>query len=188
MCIRDSIKIVSELPYQELTQTAGGGNIGTTSFKEVGVELEVMPHITREGMIRLKLRPKFSVQTDSVSIVLPGSDGGSVVFPQPVVDKRETITTALIEDNQTVVIGGLRKKNSITEISKIPLLGDIPLLGGLFKYQGEKTVNSELVVFITPRIVQDLKLTEQEMHHLTTAEKNMCAPEFIEPKVDRCKK
>jgi len=80
------IKIVEEIPYQELTQTSGGGNIGTTQFRDVGVELTVTPHLTREGLIRLILNPKFSVRTGDVSV------GSSVLPPQPVVAKRETIT------------------------------------------------------------------------------------------------
>ena len=181
-----SIKIVSELPYQELTQTSDGGSIGTTSFKDVGVELEVTPHITRDGMIRLKLAPKFSVQVDSVAIAIPGSGGTSIVFPQPVVDTRETTTTALIGDGQVVVIGGMRKKDSIQEVSKIPLLGDIPLLGELFKYRGEKTVNSELVVFIKPTIVIDTKLSEAESRHLEASENDLCTPQCAPKLIDDC--
>jgi len=180
-----SIKIISELPYQQLTQTSGGGNIGTTEFKEVGVELNVTPHITRDGLIRLKIRPKFSVQVDTVAIVLPGT-GGSIEFPQPVVDTREAETTALIKDGQTVVIGGLRKRDVAQEISKVPLLGDLPLLGALFRFTGEKTVNSELVVFIKPRIVTRAMLSDREVEHLAAAEAELCKPQCEETKVDRC--
>ena len=143
-----TIKIVEEIPYQELTETSGGGQIGTTKFKDVGVELIVTPHLTRDNKIRLKLKPKFSVRTSEVFVTANS-------IPQPVVAKRETDTTALIEDNQTVVIGGLRKQDLQQEIKKIPLLGDIPLLGALFRFEGESTVNSELVVFITPHLIMD---------------------------------
>ncbi|HEY5503960.1 MAG TPA: secretin and TonB N-terminal domain-containing protein, partial [Sedimentisphaerales bacterium] len=62
-----NIAITSEIPYQELTQTSGGGNIGTTSFKDVGVTLKVTPHLTRAEKIRLKVEPEFSVQTGNVT-------------------------------------------------------------------------------------------------------------------------
>ena len=182
-----NIKIVSELPFQELTQTDGGGNLGSTAFKDVGVELEVTPHITRDGMIRLKLHPKFSVQVDSVSLAIP-TEGGAVLFPQPVVDTRETTTTALIGDNQTVVIGGLRKKDSTMEISKVPLLGDIPYLGALFTFKGEKAVNSELVVFITPRIVDEPQLSPAETRRLEHSDSELCTPQYPPSLVDRCDK
>ena len=180
-----TIKIVSELPFQELTQTSGGGNIGTTSFREVGVELEVTPHIARDGMIRLKLRPSFSVQVDSVSIAMP-TQTGTISFPQPVIDTREATTTALIRDGEVVVIGGLRKKDTIMETSKVPLLGDIPLLGALFRFEGEKTVNSELVVFIRPRIVIEPTLTSKEEYFLSESERELSTPGCPTPKVDRC--
>ena len=155
------IKIVEEVPYQQLTQSTDGGSVGTTEFRDVGVELRVTPHLTREGLIHLTLNPKFSTITGSVNIV----EGGNNI-PQPVVATRETITTALIKDEQTVVIGGLKKQDKIQETSKIPLLGDLPLLGAAFRFEGESTVNSELVVFITPQIVEKPGLSEEEERYL----------------------
>ncbi|MHC4772723.1 MAG: secretin N-terminal domain-containing protein [Planctomycetota bacterium] len=159
------IKIVEEVPYQQLTQSTDGGSVGTTEFRDVGVELRVTPHLTREGLIHLTLNPKFSTITGSVNIV----EGGNNI-PQPVVATRETITTALIKDQQTVVIGGLKKQDKIQETSKVPLLGDLPLLGELFKFHGESTVNSELVVFITPQIVVKPELSEEEQRYLADSE------------------
>jgi type IV pilus assembly protein PilQ len=162
-----TIKIVEEVPYQELTETSGGGNIGTTTFKDVGVELVVTPHLTRDGKIRLKLNPRFSIRTGEDITV--ASAGGSPI-PQPVIAKRETITTALIKDGQTVVIGGLRKQEQTQEVKKIPLLGDLPLLGALFRFEGENTVNSELVVFITPKLIIEPTLSEEEQSRLVETE------------------
>lgn len=156
-----SIKIVEEIPYQELTQTSGGGNIGTTKFKEVGVALLVTPHVTRDSKIRLTLAPKFSVQTGTVSLVIP-TGLTAISSPQPIVDNREAMTQALIADGQTVVIGGLRKRDVLQEVSKIPVLGDIPILGELFKYKGEHAINSELIVFITPHIITDPSLVPSD--------------------------
>jgi type IV pilus assembly protein PilQ len=157
-----TFKIVEELPFQELTQTAGGGNIGSTQFKEVGVELNVTPHVARDGLIRLELNPKFSVQTDTVSIVIPVPGSLPIESPQPVVANRETVTTVLIENKKTVVLGGLRKKGVTQQISKIPLLGDMPILGPLFRFEGEEVIVNELLVFVTPTIVEDLAMTDHE--------------------------
>ena len=151
------IKIITEIPYQELTETSAGGSMGTTSFREVGVELEVVPHLTRDEMIRLYVKPKFSVRTGDVEIGFTGD-----ALPQPVVDKREIESTLLLKSGQTVVLGGLRKKEVTQQVNKIPLLGDLPLLGMLFRFEGEDTVNSELVVFITPWIVEQPVLSELE--------------------------
>jgi type IV pilus assembly protein PilQ len=152
------IKIIEEIPYQELTETSGGGNIGTTEFREVGVELLVIPHVTRDGMIRLDLYPQFSRDTGRVQVA-----GASNPLPQPIIARREARTTTLIKDGETVVIGGLKKEDLLQSQNKIPLLGDLPLLGNLFKFESEKTINSELVIFITPHIVKKRPLTPLEL-------------------------
>jgi len=180
-----NIKIVSEIPYQELTQTSGGGNIGTTKFKEVGVELRVTPHIARDSKIRLNLSPVFSVQTGSVALVIP-TGLTAMTSPQPIVDKRQATTEALITDGETVVIGGLRKRDVVQEMSKIPLIADIPILGELFKFRGEKTVNSELIVFITPRVVSKPEMSDSEARKLEKSEGEFCEPGSPDPLFNCC--
>ena len=85
-------------------------------------------------MIRLKLQPEFSVQTGTANVGDPLSSGST--FPVPVIDKRQADTTLLVEDGQTVVLGGLRKKTVTKQINKIPCLGDLPVVGWLFKFTG----------------------------------------------------
>jgi type IV pilus assembly protein PilQ len=153
-----NIRIISELPYQEITETSGGGSIGATKFRDVGVELEVTPHLTRDEMIRMRLKPKFSVNTGEVSIVGASSN----LFPVPIVDSREADTILLVKDGQTVVLGGLRKKVVSHRINKIPLLGDIPIICYIFRFEGESTVNSEMVVFVTPKLVKEAGLSGLE--------------------------
>jgi type IV pilus assembly protein PilQ len=177
------IKIVTEIPYQELTQTSGGGNIGTTKFKEVGVELQVTPQLARDGKIRLTLKPSFSVQTGTVSMAIPAGLS-SITSPQPIVDKREAQTFALIRDGQTVVIGGLRKRDVVQEVSRVPLLSDIPLLGELFKFRGDKAVNSELIVFITPHVVTEPSLTPSDARKLDDMNGDLRVPEAVSPVYD----
>jgi type IV pilus assembly protein PilQ len=174
------IKIITEIPYQQLNQ--GGGTtvaFGTTEFREVGVTLSVIPHLTRDGMVRLQLRPEFSVQTGTVNI----GDPAQQTYPQPVIDRREATTTLLIQDGQTVVLGGLRKKDVTQQIDKVPLLGDLPLVGGLFRFEGEDTVVSELVVFITPRIIDEpvLSKTEQQQYEVTVFD----GPEPVETNAEK---
>ncbi len=147
-----SIDIVHEIPYQQLTQGVGVEAFGTIEFKEVGVRLKVTPHLTRDGMMRIKLVPEFSVQAENVNV--GSTAAGSQVFPVPSIDKRTADTTLLVKNGQTVVMGGLRKKDVLKQINKIPLLGDIPCLGWLFRFTGESTALSEIVVFVTPHIVE----------------------------------
>jgi type IV pilus assembly protein PilQ len=174
------IKIVSEIPYQELTQTAGGGNIGTTKFKDVGVTLTVTPNLVRGNKVKLNVHPEFSVQSGTVAINIP-SGLSSVSMAEPIVDTRDAQTQTLIGDGQTVVIGGLRKKDVQREVSKVPLLGDIPLLGELFKFRGDKTVNSELIVFITPRVISSPELSDSDTRKLKMAESELTEPDGPEP-------
>jgi type IV pilus assembly protein PilQ len=103
------------------------------------------------------LEPEFSVLVTRVQV--SSSD-------VPVVDTRKVKTVALVRDGQAVVLGGLRKKETSQQINKVPMLGDIPILGQLFRFEGEATVNTELVVFITPRIITEPVLTETEMEAL----------------------
>ena len=144
--------IVTEHPYVERT-ISGALITETVKFKPVGTKLEVTPHVTRDGMLRLKLMPEFGVK---VGDVIMGS--GTV----PIIDKRKVDTIALVEHGQTVVIGGLRKKEVSQQTNKIPLLGDLPILGMLFRFEGEDVSNSELVVFITPRIIERPVMSEEE--------------------------
>ena len=164
-----SFKAIEEIPYQQLQQ-GGYQSFGTTEFKEVGVNLTVTPHQTKDGLVRLHIMPVFSVHVRDVQITTIGTGGTPIESPQPVVDKREADTIALVHDGETVVIGGLRKQTINQLIDKIPLLGDIPLLGALFTFKGEQTVNSELVVFITPRIIEEPVLTEIEAEYLGATE------------------
>lgn len=163
-----TFKSITEFPYTDESQSSYGGSLTTVQFKEVGVELDVTPHIARDGMIRIKIVPKFSVAVGEVEGV-------------PVVASRETNTIVLIRDGQTVVLGGLRKKESIKQINKIPLLGDLPLIGGLFRSEGEQEVTNELVVFITPRIIDEPVLSDIEASQLM--ETSFPAPEITKTRV-----
>jgi type IV pilus assembly protein PilQ len=138
--------IVTEHPYTERT-ISGTTVTEAVKFKNVGVNLQVTPHVTRNDMLRLHIIPEFNVFVERVNL---STDATNV----PVVDTRKVNTTALVKNNQTVVLGGLRKKDVSKQINKVPLLGDLPLLGGLFRFEGEDTSVTELVVFITPSIVE----------------------------------
>ena len=152
--------IVTEHPYVERTIT-GGSITESVKFKEVGIKLEVTPHVAREGMLRLLITPTFSVVLDRVQV------SSSNV---PIVNKREVKTITLVRDGRTVVLGGLRQKDTTQRVNKIPWLGDLPLLGGLFKFEGEATIVTELVVFITPTIITEPTLSQAEEQALEITE------------------
>jgi general secretion pathway protein D len=152
--------IVTEHPYIERTITSGTIT-ETVKFKEVGVKLEVTPHVARGGMLRLEIAPTFSVVVDDAQVT--ASD-------VPVVNRRTVHTITLVKDGQTIVLGGLREKDTVQRTNKIPLLGDIPVLGNLFKFESESTIITELVVFITPRIIAESILSVDEQRALDVTE------------------
>jgi len=144
-------KIVREIPYRELRQVARADPITYTEFKDVGVHLKVTPYVTRDGMVKLHVTPEFGI--------LVGQDPNGV----PTVDTRRADTVALIKDGQTIAIGGLRKRQTSKEVSKVPVLGDIPLVGTLFRSATELEEINELVVLITPRIITGPGQLEAEL-------------------------
>ncbi len=148
------IKTVEEIPYQEVTKSTGGGGganaITSTEFKEVGVTLLVKATLTDEQNIMMSIRPEQSVQTGS------SNDG------VPVIDSREVETTLLMEDGQIVVIGGLRRKETTLSQDKVPLIGDLPLIGALFSHDKKIISNSELLVMISPHIHEYKGLTKYQ--------------------------
>jgi type IV pilus assembly protein PilQ len=152
--------IVTEHPYVERTITAGS-TTETVKFKNVGVKLVVTPHVAGDDMLRLNIAPEFSVLVTRVQVASSNV---------PVVDTRKVNTIALVKNGRAVVLGGLRKKETSQQINKIPVLGDIPVLGNLFKFEGEATAITELVVFITPHIITEPILTEKELQALDITE------------------
>ncbi len=137
-----TIKAVEEIPYEEVIDTAAGGAAALTStqFKEVGVNLQVTATITDGNNIFLMVDTEQNVGTSV-------SEGGV-----PVVDTRRVTTSLLLNDGQIVVIGGLRREEETTEVSQVPILGDLPLIGVLFRSTAVTTSSSELVVLLSPHI------------------------------------
>jgi len=152
--------IVTEHPYVERTITAGS-TTETVKFKNVGVKLVVTPHVAGKNMLRLNIAPEFSVLVTRVQVASSNV---------PVVDTRKVNTIALVRDGQAVVLGGLRKKETSMQVNKVPILGDLPVLGHLFRFEGEATAMTELVIFITPHIITEPILTEEEQQALDITE------------------
>jgi general secretion pathway protein D len=139
------VSIITEIPYQELTETQQGGNIGTTNFREAGIKLEVTPHIASDATIRMDVNPTFSRLTGFT----PGEQAN------PIIDRREAQTVVRVADRQVLVIGGLRQRNDTGSFNGLPYLKDIKKLnlGALFRGRDTEIRESELVVFIMPEII-----------------------------------
>jgi len=145
------IKDQLEIPYNELLETAGGSTISTTKFKDVGIELKVGATLTENDLIYLNVE---SVQ----KVVTAESETGV-----PVADARTAQTSLLLKDSQVVVMGGLRRKETTKQTKQVPVLGDIPLVGLLFKTTNTVVTNSELIVLVSPHIYRGEPVDEETM-------------------------
>ena len=140
------IRTVEELPYEELTQTSEGGAMTAIKFKEAGIKLSVKATITDDHKILMAIEPEQSVEIGT------GTVSGSDV---PIVDLRAAKTTLLMNDGQVLVMGGLRKRETRVTDDKVPVLGDLPILGPLFSNDKTEVKNTELLVMISPHIMDD---------------------------------
>ena len=138
-----SIKSVRELSYNAITDTSAGGSMSSTEFKEVGVTLDVTATLTDDNMISLNVTSEQSVAV------------GASLTDVPIIDTRNASSEVLLQDGQVVIIGGLRRKEVTKESNQVPILGDIPIIGLLFRYTNTVVNNTELIVFLSPRIYND---------------------------------
>lgn len=148
------IELTEEIPYK-LAQVdpSAGGTTTTYSFREAGIKLNVTPHISINGIVSLDLKTEQSYRTGTV-------DG------QPTIDKRTAETNLSVADGETIVIGGLKKRERTLTIDKIPLIGNLPFLGKLFQKRVDSSTETELLIFVTPYIVTESQLTPEERKSL----------------------
>jgi len=132
-----------EIPYQE----SASSGATTTQFKKAVLSLKVTPLITPDNRVILDL----DVSDDSVGQLVQSATGGTV----PSIDTREIITQVLVNDGQTVVLGGILETTKRKSTDKVPLLGDVPVLGNLFKTTTNINNKTELLIFITPKILRE---------------------------------
>ena len=140
-----------EFPYPTVQSvgSGGGGNAVTIQFKEFGIRLSFIPILTADGTIHLKVSPEVSTLDFSNGVIISG-------FSLPALSTRRVESEMNLADGQTFAIAGL-VDNRVTELwSKIPGIGDIPVLGNLFKSKSFNKTKNELLVIVTPHIVKPL--------------------------------
>ena len=130
-----------------------GGTLVTIERKDVGVTLEFTPQVLENDLIRLEIKQEITAIAENVAQTI-GSGSASIPVG-PTTTKRSMETTAIAKDQQTIVVGGLIRDNIVINERKVPLLGDIPFLGWLFKFQSRQIVKLNLLVFLTPTLVRD---------------------------------
>jgi general secretion pathway protein D len=152
-----TISIGQQVPLITNTRFDNFGNqINSVSYQDVGIILNVTPFITSDNLVEMIVSPQTSSLADRSQWV-PISGGGSnntETVSAPVLNSRSADTVVVVPDAQTVVIGGLMQTQKLKSESKVPLLGDIPLLGNLFKHTVNNDAKTELLIFMTPHIVK----------------------------------
>jgi type IV pilus assembly protein PilQ len=130
-----------------ITVTGAGGQLTpTVNFKEALLELKVTPTITNDGRVFLNL----NVKKDELDGFVSAGSFGDV----PQIAKREVNTAVLVDDGQTVVIGGVYEFSDTTDLSKVPFLGDLPVIGNLFRNKSRAKSKAELLIFVTPKVMR----------------------------------
>jgi type IV pilus assembly protein PilQ len=133
----------TEIPYQE----SASSGATTTQFKKAVLSLTVTPQITPDDRVILDL----TVKKDNVGQLVKSATGGEV----PSIDTRTITTMVVVNDGQTVVLGGIMETEKRDSVSKVPFLGDVPGLGALFRSKTRKDNKSELLIFVTPKILRE---------------------------------
>ena len=170
--IGQDVPLITAVNYDSL-----GNARNSISYQAVGIILKVTPFITSEGLVQMIVQPSTSSLDSSSSVQV------SAGVTAPIIDVRSADTVVITPDGQTVVIGGLMYNASGETTTKIPLLGDIPLIGNLFKHKTTSSEKTELLIFLTPHVIA----APTQMASLATTEKNhMLIPKsYSEEELDR---
>ncbi len=141
---KQAAKVVSgtQVPYQSVTGT-GGNQTASTSFKDVLLSLDVTPSITPEGKVQMRL----NISSDSIGDTAPNGE--------LILNKNQIDTNVLVDNGETVVLGGIFEQTNVNRQTKVPFLGDLPYVGKLFRRDSKTENKRELLIFVTPRIVND---------------------------------
>ena len=131
-----------EVPYE--VESLSGGT--TIAFKKAVLGLEVTPQITPDEHVSMDL----VVRQDEINKYYQSSRGNSI----PIIDTRNITTQVLVDNGQTVVLGGVHEETKSNDVRKVPMLGDLPILGNIFKKTAKKNTKRELLIFVTPKILR----------------------------------
>jgi general secretion pathway protein D len=143
-----TITVGSQVPFATGETTSNVGTQTTTEYRDIGIILEVTPSINPDGLVNMTVKPEISSITGQTVQI-------SERLNLPIFATRTSETKVAIKDGQTIVIGGLMQDEVHDNVSKVPLLGDIPLLGNLFKRTTKSKDKTELLIFLTPHVAPD---------------------------------
>jgi pilus assembly protein CpaC len=148
-----SFLVGGEIPIPVSQSTTGGSTFFTIEWKEFGVRLRFVPTVLGKGALRLEVEPEVSSLDYANAVTFSG-------FNIPAIRTRKASTTVELKDDETFVIGGLLTTTETELVSKIPLLGSIPLLGAFFSNTTSSSAETELLILVSPKIVEPLAASE----------------------------
>ena len=179
-----TVSVVDNIPFSTQTQTSNVNNdynSQSLDYRDVGVKLEIVPHIGEKDTLRLEIRQEVS---RVISSLVELNSSTNVIAPTT--KKREIETIIQMHDNQTAVIAGLIGDDETNNNAKVPGLGDVPLFGWLFKQKEEASTKTNLFIFITPRIIDTYddsaalaRLKKQMIHDVTLGIDGKGAPKMV---------
>ena len=141
------IFVGENIPFGGQSTVSSGIQTSSTERKDVGINLKIKPQISEGDYIRLDINQEISAVKEVITVGAGLTDRSTT--------KRSAKTSIVVKDNETIIIGGLIQDQEQEIVSKVPLLGDIPFLGWLFKYTSKKRNKTNLMIMLTPRIVKD---------------------------------
>jgi type II secretion system protein D len=154
-----NISVGQEVPFVRNVQVTESGQVNNTvEYEDVGIIMDVTPHINPDGFVRLEIAPEISSLSPSTVQVSPG-------VSLPIIRKSSADTVVTVKEGESVVIGGLIRSSTEDSESKVPVVGDIPLLGNLFRATVNTSTKTELLIVVTPRVVrtvEDARRVSQE--------------------------
>jgi type II secretory pathway component GspD/PulD (secretin) len=173
-----SIEVTRQFPIINFgggTQNSSGSS--SVTYSNVGTILQVTPRISANDKIWLKVSPEVSSHFSDTTITIPGNaQNPSFSFPVPIFDVRRLTTQVLIPNGNTLVMGGLVQDNPSANYTKVPFLGDVPGLGWAFRSESKSLNKDDLVIFLTPTIVQDSDFRETPTDFLQSQPTTMKSP------------
>ena len=144
-----TISVGKNVPFQTSTSISTTTTTGSFEYKDVGISLKITPQISKDRMVRLKIEQETTKLDELATAAVTTSDRIT-----PTTFKRTVQTTVIVKDNNTVVIGGLIDDSFTNTVTKVPCLGDIPLIGTAFRSKSLSGEKTNLFVFITPKVIQ----------------------------------
>lgn len=175
-----TVVVAENIPF--LTQTAVGQNandrvIQSVDYRDVGITLKILPQVSSNGKIKLKVQQIVS------RVVSQGITSQGQTLAMPTTRRREVNTRVMLDDGQTLVIAGLIAQDQYDNLNAVPGLGDVPALGWLFKAKDDKMVDTNLLLFLTPKVIlnrQDAQMLEvtkrQALHRIETGATGISGP------------